>query len=402
MITTFKFNNNPISFNFGEDTTNMVNATEMLKAYPGRQMAKFLKSKSTQAYIEALKQTVPNGTVTDNEILIVQKDCAPNLRGTWMCEDLALYFAQWLDPVFHIWCNRKIKELLTTGQTTATDDERIHWFAKFPELKKKIKKGKRWKEPVKKVMEKMANSSARREDIEQFVNDILSGTKTDYKLDACRHLKDCTIETYEARGNDPIIDRITKDLFLEAINAYTQKLLKRRLTIESSKANKNDQLIVDLQSEISDLQHTLKGDKRPFKFNLKMDTLATDVDYVLNELPCTKYKKIFAGHLKENTKRVADNSPHYLGACDLLVTFKGKSIPAECYVNLWDYTTLGTVRVVSSIPTTKKPINKTLCAIDMFMSEENDEMLIGTDPSLEYHATFHKPSNYLIIYKNKL
>lgn len=39
-------------------------------------------------------------------------------QGTWFHEDVALEFARWLSPHFAIWCNDRIKELLTTGVTT--------------------------------------------------------------------------------------------------------------------------------------------------------------------------------------------------------------------------------------------------------------------------------------------
>ena len=38
-------------------------------------------------------------------------------QGTWMHEDVALEFARWLSPEFAIWCNDRIKELLTMGMT---------------------------------------------------------------------------------------------------------------------------------------------------------------------------------------------------------------------------------------------------------------------------------------------
>lgn len=40
-----------------------------------------------------------------------------NNQGTWMHEDLALVFAQWLSPDFYLWCNDRIKELLKYGMT---------------------------------------------------------------------------------------------------------------------------------------------------------------------------------------------------------------------------------------------------------------------------------------------
>ena len=36
---------------------------------------------------------------------------------TWMHEDVAIEFARWLSPAFAIWCNDRIKELLTIGMT---------------------------------------------------------------------------------------------------------------------------------------------------------------------------------------------------------------------------------------------------------------------------------------------
>ena len=36
---------------------------------------------------------------------------------TWMHEDVAIEFARWLSPAFAIWCNDRIKELLTIGIT---------------------------------------------------------------------------------------------------------------------------------------------------------------------------------------------------------------------------------------------------------------------------------------------
>jgi phage antirepressor YoqD-like protein len=42
-------------------------------------------------------------------------------QGTWFHRDVALEFARWLSPVFAIWCNDRIYELLTTGYTTMNE-----------------------------------------------------------------------------------------------------------------------------------------------------------------------------------------------------------------------------------------------------------------------------------------
>lgn len=47
--------------------------------------------------------------------------------GTWFHEDVAIEFARWLSPLFAIWCNDRIKEILTGTMTKypMTSDEAI-------------------------------------------------------------------------------------------------------------------------------------------------------------------------------------------------------------------------------------------------------------------------------------
>ena len=49
--------------------------------------------------------------IPTSELVVVIKGGEPSLQGTWLHEDLALPFAQWLSPKFYIWCNDHIKEL---------------------------------------------------------------------------------------------------------------------------------------------------------------------------------------------------------------------------------------------------------------------------------------------------
>lgn len=90
----------------------MVNATEMAKPF-GKTAKDFLRNQSTQELIStlsAVRQICPTELVK-----IVQG--GSGTQGTWMHEDVALEFARWLSPVFAIWCNDRIKELLLTGAT---------------------------------------------------------------------------------------------------------------------------------------------------------------------------------------------------------------------------------------------------------------------------------------------
>jgi hypothetical protein len=47
-----------------------------------------------------------------------------NNPGTWMHEDVALEFARWLSPLFAIWCNDRIKELLRISSLVHNDTSR--------------------------------------------------------------------------------------------------------------------------------------------------------------------------------------------------------------------------------------------------------------------------------------
>ena len=96
----------------------MVNATEMAKAFD-KTTKDWLRTKSAEEFItslSAVRQICPSALVQ-----VVKGGNGE--QGTWMHEDVALEFARWLSPAFSIWCNDHIKELLTTGVTTASDDD---------------------------------------------------------------------------------------------------------------------------------------------------------------------------------------------------------------------------------------------------------------------------------------
>ena len=95
----------------------MVNAAEMAKPF-GKSATHWLRNKSTEEFIKELSK-LRNRNLAD----LVQVTYGGDNPGTWMHEDVALEFARWLSPSFAIWCNDHIKELLTTGVTTASDDD---------------------------------------------------------------------------------------------------------------------------------------------------------------------------------------------------------------------------------------------------------------------------------------
>ena len=115
----FDFEGNNITFKVGEVI--MVNATEMAKPF-GKSAKHWLSNQSTVDYLSELSK-VRNLTFAD--LVTVTKGSPENGGGTWMHEDAALEFARWLSPSFAIWCNDRIKELLTVGMTTVSNDDEV-------------------------------------------------------------------------------------------------------------------------------------------------------------------------------------------------------------------------------------------------------------------------------------
>lgn len=105
----FQYNGSPITFLIGSSL--MVNASQMGKSF-GKSPKDFLKTEQSKRFIEALSEVKK---IHSSDLVRV---IYGNGGGTWMHEDVALEFARWLSPVFAIWCNDRIKELLTKGSTT--------------------------------------------------------------------------------------------------------------------------------------------------------------------------------------------------------------------------------------------------------------------------------------------
>ena len=106
----FNYNGNNITFQIGNGDI-MVNATEMAKPF-GKLSKDYLKNQSTKDFLEALSAR-RNVLPTD----LVKVINGGSYFGTWMNEDIALDFAQWLSVDFKLWCNDRIKELFRYGVT---------------------------------------------------------------------------------------------------------------------------------------------------------------------------------------------------------------------------------------------------------------------------------------------
>lgn len=115
MNKIFTYNNNAITFKKGDNV--MVNATEMAKPF-GKSANHWLRNQSTQEFVKELSR-LRNRNV--DELVKVINGGSNGEHGTWLHEDVALEFARWLSPAFAIWCNDRIKELLTTGSVSMSE-----------------------------------------------------------------------------------------------------------------------------------------------------------------------------------------------------------------------------------------------------------------------------------------
>ena len=127
----YKYNNKEITFQLTGKEGVMINATQMVKAFEGKRINNYLRMEETQELVRALirrkspsiGETLFSASLSVNELAKIDNSILRVIKGgsgeqgTWMCEDLALDFAQWLSVDFKLWCNDRIKELLTIGFT---------------------------------------------------------------------------------------------------------------------------------------------------------------------------------------------------------------------------------------------------------------------------------------------
>lgn len=107
------YGGNKITFSRGRNV--YVCATQMAKNFD-KSPSDWLRTQSAQDYIKAVSAETK---ISVSELVITQKGggSVQTTQGTWMHKDVALEFARWLAPLFGLWCNRRIEELLTTGHT---------------------------------------------------------------------------------------------------------------------------------------------------------------------------------------------------------------------------------------------------------------------------------------------
>lgn len=119
-LSVFSYQGNKITFQNNGNV--MVNATQMAKSFKKRP-ADWLRLPSTKDFIDKLSEVRKSHITLVEAVKGVFKD--GRQQGTWFHEDVALEFARWLSPTFAIWCNDRIKELLTQGVATISNDDDV-------------------------------------------------------------------------------------------------------------------------------------------------------------------------------------------------------------------------------------------------------------------------------------
>ena len=117
MGKVFSFKGNEVTMRL-QDGTVYVNLTEFAKPFPGKNLTQIVNSLEIKEYCDALSK-LQNYSLAD----LLQVTRGGNCNGTWAHQKVALRVAQKLSPDFAVWVDTKIEELLTTGVTTASDDD---------------------------------------------------------------------------------------------------------------------------------------------------------------------------------------------------------------------------------------------------------------------------------------
>lgn len=134
----FTYQGSEITFQL-ESGSMKINASQMAKPFGEKKRpSSWLRTNQAKDYLEALTDA---HICTSTDLLTVTKG-GDTGQGTWMHEDLALEFARWLNPMFGVWCNHKVKELFRQGTTSLSSEEQAMLFRSNEQLKKQIAENK--------------------------------------------------------------------------------------------------------------------------------------------------------------------------------------------------------------------------------------------------------------------
>jgi toxin-antitoxin system, toxin component, bro domain protein len=168
----YNYNGNNITFQLGNGDV-MINATEMAKAFNKRPID-YLRLPATRELIDAI---VRKSHKSENQLIMTKSGMPEFGGGTWLDEDLALDFAQWLSVDFKLWCNDRIKELLKTGVTTISDEDEAIYNA-MNILQKRLEASKQKVQMLESKVELQETEIKYLTPKAQYTDEVLQSTST--------------------------------------------------------------------------------------------------------------------------------------------------------------------------------------------------------------------------------
>jgi hypothetical protein len=122
------------------DGDGYVNATQMAKANDAR-FDNWIATENAKEYLKALQESDLLESQENNKTLIVVESKGfPAIKTMWVHPLVAIAFAQWISPRFHVWCNQHIKTLLETGKTTTGKfKHNLEWYDRLLYYKARTK-----------------------------------------------------------------------------------------------------------------------------------------------------------------------------------------------------------------------------------------------------------------------
>lgn len=115
-----------------------------------------------------------------------------------MHEDVALEFARWLSPAFAIWCNDRIKEILTTGVATITNDDEAIAYA-MEVLNHRLAESKQRVQMLEGENEMLAQENKALAPKAQYTDEVLQAPSTYTFSQMAKELNFTGVHTFIAR-----------------------------------------------------------------------------------------------------------------------------------------------------------------------------------------------------------
>lgn len=165
----YSYKGSEISFMSGENV--LINATQMAKPF-GKRPNDYLVLPSTNQLISAITR---KSGIAENQLVITERGGLN--PGTWMHEDVAIDFAQWLSVDFRLWVNDRIKELLKTGVTTVSNDDEAIAYA-MTVLNKRLEAARAEKERLEIENQLQSEQLKLAAPKVQYVDEVLQSSQT--------------------------------------------------------------------------------------------------------------------------------------------------------------------------------------------------------------------------------